>query len=1005
MGQARVVVIGGGATGTGIFRDLSMRGIAAVLVEKADLASGTSSRFHGLLHSGARYAVNDPEAACECIRENTILRHIGTSCVEETEGWFVLTKEDDPAFVKPWLAACRECGIETQELSVAEALRREPNIAPDALAVYTVPDAAVDGFRLVWHNAMSARRYGGRLLTYASVAAVNATNGRVHSVTVLHTQTGQVETIPCDFVINATGSWAGEVASLAGLSVPVSPDRGTLLAFNHRFTNRVVNRLRKAADGDIFVPHGSITIFGTTSVPTDRPDDTTPRSEEVIELLRTGKALFPRIDAYRMLRAFAGTRPLYTPDASSGRSATRNFVIIDHEADGLHGMVTVTGGKFTSYRLMAEKTVDFVAARLGVTALCRTAEEKIVPEPDAKLHTRAKKLFSSEGMSLAISRLGDDLERAVSISEKDSWKKLLLCECELVTLAEFETVASDATSHSLGDIRRRTRLGMGTCQGSFCALRATGALVENGLLSATSPQALFRQFLQERWNGIRPLLWGSQLREIELERGIYSATLNIDAMPGDMPAQSSFSAPPLTGKRLETFRTGGNRAQASIGARRAAGTSDVVVAGAGFAGLIAAAAAAEKGAHVSLVSQGAGALTIAGGTVDLLGFADGKPISGSPFTAMQALASDHPYSLVGEGTIRESLGFLGSLATEAGLSLLAAGSEACGNAWLPTAAGTMKPTWVTGSGMNPERIAAAGSFVVLGVTGMKDFSARLAAAGLQEWPQFIGKTVTHAQIAAPFGDGKGAVRDTTALDLAYFLDTERGVQWLAGELTSLPDRAEVVLLPSILGTTPGSSLHGRLESMTGRKLVELFCPPPSVTGLRMHHMLMRYLRQRNVTFVENATISHAITEGRRCKALVTTLPDGERRYEAESFVIATGGLFSRGIAVAPGVVQEAIFGLPLPGDPVQDTWSNAQFFGLGSHAFARLGVAVNKRLMPVGSGRETLFDNVFFAGRILGGYDFALEKSGSGVALATGFHAGKLAADTAFTPVSERSAA
>lgn len=980
MSDVRVIVIGGGATGTGILRDLSMRGIPALLLEKADLASGTSSRFHGLLHSGARYAVNDPEAARECIRENMILRNIGRSCVEETEGYFVLTPEDDPAFAPLWAASCRECGIDIQEVPVSEALLAEPGLRRDARAVYRVPDSAVDGFRLVWHNVMSARRYGGDIRTYCTVTGIESKNGAVTGVSALHTKTGQKETFPCEFVINATGSWAGEVACLAGLSVAVTPDRGTLLAFNHRFTSRVVNRLRNPTDGDIFVPHGSITIFGTTSVPTDRPDDTRPRSEDVITLLKTGEALFPKIHDYRMLRAFAGTRPLYSPGEGAGRSATRNFVIINHEKDGLRGMVTITGGKFTSYRLMAEKTVNVAAERLGVATPSRTASESILPAPDETLLRRSRALFPSEGSRLAVARLGDDLEKAVVASEKNPWKKLLLCECEMVTLAEFEIAASEKTSHSLGDIRRRTRLGMGTCQGSFCALRATGALVENALLPHIPPQELFRQFIQERWQGIRPLLWGTQLREIQLERGIYDATLNVNGDP-DIPfAPPLEQCPPLTPRALPSLTAPRTRND---------GRYDVVIAGAGFSGLVAAATAAARGKRVMIVTQGAGALTIGGGTVDLLGYVNGKPVEGNPFEAIASLDPGHPYRRMGENAVRAALDFLASLLAAKETPMLLAGCEKTGNAWLPTAAGTMKPTWITSAGMNPCAIIQADAVTVLGITGMKDFSAAMTASGLKNWPQFLGKTLACETVPSPFAQSSGKYRDVTALDLARYLDTPEGLSWLAKTVSSLKNEAGTVLLPSILGTLPGGSIHSHLEKVTGKRIVELFSPPPSVTGLRMHRLLMGYLRKMGVGFVENATITGAKTEKGRCLALVTRLPDKERAYHADSFIIATGGLFGGGIATSPGRAVEAVFGLPLPVPAIQDEWSATDFFAK-PHLFARLGVPSDELFRPLDADGRVLFKNVYFVGCSLGGYDFASEKSGSGVALATGHYAGTL---------------
>lgn len=536
-----VVVIGGGATGAGALRDLAMRGVRALLLEQRDLAHGTSSRFHGLLHSGARYAASDLEAAAECIAENRILRRIGGHCVEDTEGFFVLTPEDqdiDPGFEERWVTACQACGIAPEPLSVAEALRLEPNLSPDILAAYRVPDAAVDGFRLVWQNVLSARRHGAAFRTYTEVTAVKTSGGRVSGLDVRDSVTGETAFIPCSFIINAAGSWSGGVAGLAGLDhINIHPDRGTLIAFNHRFTSRVINRLHKPSDGDIFVPHGSIAILGTTSKGTGNPADFEPDTADVLELLDIGRKVFPRIDSYRILRAFAGTRPLYAPpqsatDGEAGRGVSRNFVVLDHERDGLSGMLTICGGKLTTYRLMAERAVDLVCAKLGLNAPCRTAEEPLTPPLPQKLRERAAAHFPAQGLELAISRLGDLLEPAVERMERHPWKKALLCECELVTFAEFEQIAAEPTSHSLNDIRRRTRMGMGTCQGTFCSLRGVGAVsalhAGETLPGECSPTELLMQFQQERWHGIRPVLWGEELREAELARGIYGATLNID---------------------------------------------------------------------------------------------------------------------------------------------------------------------------------------------------------------------------------------------------------------------------------------------------------------------------------------------------------------------------------------------------------------------------------------------------------------------------------------------
>lgn len=522
-----VVIIGGGATGIGVLRDLSMRGIPAILLEQGGIACGTSSRFHGLLHSGARYAVNDNESAKECIAENIILKRIGKQCVERTEGFFVLTPQDDPAFIPVWEAACKTAGIDTREADLEEAFRLEPHLSEKISRVYRVPDSCIDGFRLVWQNALSARRYGGELYTYHKVTGIVAESGRIKGVKAVNKITGETAVFGCDYIVNASGSWAGEVASLAGLSVPISPDRGTLVVFNHRFTSRVINRLHKSSDGDIFVPHGSVTILGTTSAEADSPDDKTPSSDEVMRLLDIGRHVFPHVDDYRILRAFAGTRPLYGAKGA-GRSASRNFNIVNHAGEGLSGLISVFGGKLTTYRLMAEKVSDIVADLAGVSAACRTADEPIIPDTDSKTVARAKKYFPKGAVDIVADRIGSDFDKVLDDIENNKKDNELVCECEMVTLAEIKYVADDPATYFLNDIRLRTRLGMGTCQGTFCSLRAIAALEKENIGMRLKPSDNIKNFLQKRWNGLRPILWGSQIKEAELTRAIYLSTLNFD---------------------------------------------------------------------------------------------------------------------------------------------------------------------------------------------------------------------------------------------------------------------------------------------------------------------------------------------------------------------------------------------------------------------------------------------------------------------------------------------
>jgi glycerol-3-phosphate dehydrogenase len=520
------IVVGGGITGVGILRDLSMRGIRSLLVERYDLSHGTSSRFHGLLHSGARYAGGDLSAAKECAAENATLRRIASASVEETEGFFVRTVEDDSEYEEKWLQGCKDSGIEAVPISVIEAVKLEPNLDRNIKSVYRVPDSAVDGFRIIWQNAFSAKKHGGEFETYTELSGVSTKNGSVIAVTLKNTLTGALEEVGCDFLINAAGPWVSEVARLAGIEVHVLPDRGLLLAFNHRFVERVINRLHKSSDADIFVPHGSVTLLGTTSVPVDNPADTTVSSKEALYMLGIGEKVIPEIRSFRILRGFAGTRPLYTKDPSAGsRAVSRNFVVLNHEDDGLCGFATIVGGKFTTYRLMAEKMADLAAVKLNFNGQCRTAIEPLIGTVE-HISPKVHRALPKVALELAAERLGESFGSMLNKIDTDLEKAALLCECELISRAEIEENANKQTCHSLNDLRRRTRLGMGTCQGNFCGYRALGALAGDVDWGSQDKQLI--DFVQERWHGIRPMLWGTQIKEAELSRGLFSLLFNAD---------------------------------------------------------------------------------------------------------------------------------------------------------------------------------------------------------------------------------------------------------------------------------------------------------------------------------------------------------------------------------------------------------------------------------------------------------------------------------------------
>jgi glycerol-3-phosphate dehydrogenase subunit B len=417
--------------------------------------------------------------------------------------------------------------------------------------------------------------------------------------------------------------------------------------------------------------------------------------------------------------------------------------------------------------------------------------------------------------------------------------------------------------------------------------------------------------------------------------------------------------------------------------------ADIVVAGAGAAGLFAACRAALAGASVVVLGAGAGALSISGGCVDILGYlpsggARGAAVSGDPRDAVPLLPAEHPYRLVGSGAVRTALDFFLDLCRRAEWPFAFAGR---GNHLMPTVMGTLKPTGLCPASARPESLDDAGHILVAAFEGMRDCWPSFIAAELARRPYFAGKRFSSAVLAPPRAGGR---RGVDALDVAVALDRGIGLERLIDDLRRAAEGVDAVLLPPVCGARPSEYVWRRLRDALDRPLVEMLSMPPGVGGLRLQRLFLRTLRDCGARIVENAAVTGAETEGGRCRAFVT----GEgNRYRARSFILATGGVLGGGIATGPGRAVEAVFGLPVRVPSEVQEWSRPEVFG--AHAFARMGLCVNARLCPVDEGGGEIFSNLHAAGRILAGYDFTAEKSGNGVALVTGHRAAEPALESA----------
>lgn len=391
-----VIIIGGGATGMGVAWDLSQRGLGVTLVEMGGLATGTTGRYHGLLHSGARYVTSDLESARECIQENRIIRRLAPLAIEDNGGLFVLPPGDDEDFVERWTAGCAAAGIPIQEISPQEALQREPALHPGIRRVFEVPDATCDSFALVAVLRRNADANNASFLTNHRVESFVRQGNVIQGARLKNLLTGETSELRSRMVVIAAGPWSQQVAALAGVHFQMSLSRGAMIGFG-RWTHSIINRLRPPGDGDIFVPQGNLGVAGTTSIPTDDPADARIEPDEVERVIEQSAAFLPVLREASILRMWAGVRPLYDPGIKKGqvsgghvdgRAATRTFVVLDHNTpqenemeqneEGVEGLVTITGGKLTTFRLMAEKTADLVCQKLDSTARpCQTATTEV----------------------------------------------------------------------------------------------------------------------------------------------------------------------------------------------------------------------------------------------------------------------------------------------------------------------------------------------------------------------------------------------------------------------------------------------------------------------------------------------------------------------------------------------------------------------------------------------------------------------------------------------------
>jgi glycerol-3-phosphate dehydrogenase subunit B len=419
---------------------------------------------------------------------------------------------------------------------------------------------------------------------------------------------------------------------------------------------------------------------------------------------------------------------------------------------------------------------------------------------------------------------------------------------------------------------------------------------------------------------------------------------------------------------------------------------DVIIIGAGLAGLMAAEVAQEKGARVLILARGMGSLPLTSGCIDGLGyFPSSSPVPvSSPLTALgrfRDFHSQHPYSKLGQARILSALNRFKDLARSGAIPYA---GEFDSNFLIPTALGTFHPTCLVPETMKNGLLSLPGRVLLLGFEGLKDFSACLAEQNLNLL-QAQGRIATSFR-AETLADPGWGEKPLNSLNLARAFDEQEFRDRLARQVQPLLKGREKLGMPAVLGFRYSYQAWTDLQTRLGTEIFEIPLPPPSIPGLRLYNLMRARLQEKGVRILIGLSALKPILE----KGEIQGIALGETRkspvYRACAYVLATGKFVGGGLDAQRNRIFETLFDLPVQYPPNRKGWFNTQLLTAAGQPFNSFGVEVNEDLQPVDPAGKVVYRNLFAAGGILAHADSMAEKSGGGVAIATGYAAGELAA-------------
>ncbi|MFZ5643821.1 MAG: anaerobic glycerol-3-phosphate dehydrogenase subunit GlpB [Bacillota bacterium] len=414
--------------------------------------------------------------------------------------------------------------------------------------------------------------------------------------------------------------------------------------------------------------------------------------------------------------------------------------------------------------------------------------------------------------------------------------------------------------------------------------------------------------------------------------------------------------------------------------------TEMLVIGAGLSGLTAAAVAADQGKKVVVVASGVGVLGLTSGCIDLWGYSLNHPgeVSRDPVGDIKRLVeinTGHPYARV-KFLLAESLDFFQRACSESGCIYV----ENQGKNWLiPTALGTLRPTFLAPASMAVGPLKNYKKIVIAGFRELKDFYPGVIAANLR----LNADLACDCVIEPVWVDAGGG--EVSPIALARRLESPEIISGVVRQVKSYIADGTVLFFPAVLGERGGSQTLRLLSGGLGCPVFEVAGVPPSVPGQRLQNALMLYLKRRGVEVILGSKVTGVNVAGNRCNSVIVSGGVGLYKITASSYVLATGSFVGGGLEANFGGIRETVFNLPV--SSLQGEFCKKDFLDKEGHPFSKLGISVNYRLQALDSRGNTMVDNLVVAGSNLAGCNYPIEKCGSGVAVATGYMAGKLAGE------------